>query len=69
MKNVLFAAVAVLFAVSAHAHNHGTELKEVAGATEASCKTAGDTWKDGKCWHAEAPAADAKAAKTETKKK
>lgn len=51
---ILSAAVAGLFAVSAHAGKDAkkAEVKEVAGATEESCKTAGDSWKDGKCWHA-----------------
>lgn len=56
MKNIMFAAVAVLFAVSAHA-GEKAKMVEVAGATEASCSAEKNTWKNGKCWKAETTAA------------
>ncbi len=49
---LLSAAVAGLFAVSAHAGKK-PETKEMTGVTEDQCKTHKDAkWKDGKCWAA-----------------
>ncbi|MEZ4845800.1 MAG: hypothetical protein R2877_02200 [Bdellovibrionota bacterium] len=52
MKKIMFAAVAALFAVSAHAGDKA-KMVEVAGATEESCKAEKNTWKNGKCWKSE----------------
>jgi hypothetical protein len=57
MKKIMFAAVAALFAVSAHANSEKAKMVEVAGATEASCTAEKNTWKNGKCWKAETTAA------------
>lgn len=68
MKKLMFVAVASLFAVSAYANKDAkkAEMKEVAGATEATCGK-DNTWKDGKCWtKADATATTTSATSTTT---